>query len=64
TLGLQQLFVENNDVRHLSKKFGYLALIPEQFVIAEFEKLQTDSPDSINATKYFLIIKRTYDLLL
>ncbi|CAF3411286.1 unnamed protein product [Rotaria sp. Silwood1] len=48
TLGLQQLFVENNDVRHLLKKFGCLALIPEQFVIAEFEKLQTDSPDSIN----------------
>ncbi|CAF4598316.1 unnamed protein product, partial [Rotaria sp. Silwood1] len=48
TLGLQQLFVENNDVRHFLKKFGCLALIPEQFVIAEFEKLQTDSPDSIN----------------
>ncbi len=63
-LGLQQLFIENSDVRHLLKKFGCLALIPEQFVIAEFEKLQTDSPDSINGTKYFFNRQKTYDSLL
>jgi hypothetical protein len=48
----------------LLKKFGCLALIPEQFVIAEFEKLQTDSPDSINGTKYFFNRQKTYDSLL
>ncbi|CAF1560547.1 unnamed protein product [Rotaria magnacalcarata] len=46
TFGLQQLFTENNDIRHLLRNFGRLALIPEQFVIAEFEKLQADSPDT------------------
>ncbi|CAF3615855.1 unnamed protein product, partial [Rotaria socialis] len=34
TLGLQQLFKENNDVRHLLKNFRSSALIPEQSVIA------------------------------
>ncbi|CAM4842293.1 unnamed protein product, partial [Rotaria magnacalcarata] len=34
--------------RRYLKIFGCLALIPEQFVIAEFEKLQVDSPDSLD----------------
>ncbi|CAM4892202.1 unnamed protein product, partial [Rotaria socialis] len=37
TLGLQQLFKENNDVRHLLKNFRSSALIPEQSVIAGLE---------------------------
>lgn len=48
---------------HYLKNFGCLLLIPEQFVIAEFERLQADSPDSINDTIYFLVVKK-YDLLL
>ncbi|CAF4772830.1 unnamed protein product [Rotaria socialis] len=47
--GLQKLFVDDRQVRRYLKNFGCLALIPEQFVIEEFEKLQVDSPDSLDA---------------
>ncbi|CAF4133711.1 unnamed protein product, partial [Rotaria magnacalcarata] len=46
--GLQKLFVDDRQVRRYLKIFGCLALIPEQFVIEEFEKLQVDSPDSLD----------------
>ncbi|CAF3602513.1 unnamed protein product [Rotaria socialis] len=46
--GLQKLFVDDRQVRRYLKNFGCLALIPEQFVIEEFEKLQVDSPDSLD----------------
>ncbi|CAF1542107.1 unnamed protein product [Rotaria magnacalcarata] len=38
----------NGNIRRYLKNFGFLALIPEQFVIEEFEKLQVDSPDSLD----------------
>ncbi|CAF1311074.1 unnamed protein product [Rotaria sordida] len=52
-LGLQQLFNDNSEVRRYLKTFGCLSLIPEPSVTAEFEKIQADSPDSINGIKFF-----------
>ncbi|CAF0775449.1 unnamed protein product [Adineta steineri] len=47
-LGLQDLFVNDHQVRRYLKNFACLTLVPESFVIGEFERLQTEAPDSIN----------------
>ncbi|CAF3908403.1 unnamed protein product, partial [Rotaria sp. Silwood1] len=46
-LGLQQAFVNDTEVRRHLKNFGCLSLIPESNVIAAFEKLQAEAPDSL-----------------
>ncbi|CAF1518060.1 unnamed protein product, partial [Rotaria sordida] len=54
-LGLQQSFVDNSEVRRCLKTIGCLALIPEQYVILEFEKLQETSPDSLNSIRIIFL---------
>ena len=56
---LQQLFIDNHEAGHYLKNFRCVALIHEPHVIAEFERLQAATPDSINGRKYIrLSIKK------
>ncbi|CAF2997181.1 unnamed protein product [Rotaria sp. Silwood2] len=48
SLGLQQKFVDNREIRHNLKDFACLSLIPETFVVEEFERIQEESSDEIN----------------
>ncbi|CAF5179730.1 unnamed protein product, partial [Rotaria magnacalcarata] len=48
SLGLQQSFVDDSQVRRCLKNFGCLAFVPVPFVIVEFEKIQESAPDLVN----------------
>ncbi|CAF3873782.1 unnamed protein product [Rotaria sordida] len=47
-VGLVQLFLHDREIRHQLKNFACLAFVPEQHVIEEFEKLEEESPESMN----------------
>ncbi len=52
-----QLFLHDREIRHRLKNFACLAFVPEQHVIGEFEKLEEESPETINGLYqiYFII---------
>ncbi|CAF1510134.1 unnamed protein product [Adineta ricciae] len=47
-LDLQQLFLDDAEVRDSLKNFACLTLVPEASVIVEFERVQAVAPESIN----------------
>ncbi|CAF3401466.1 unnamed protein product [Rotaria socialis] len=55
SLGLQQSFVDDSQVRRCLKNFDCLAFVPVPFVIVEFEKTQESAPDLINSTNFVLL---------
>ena len=53
SLGLEQQFVDNGEIQHNLKAFACLSLIPETFVVEEFERIQEEPSDEINGMQFY-----------
>ena len=58
-----RLFLDDREVRHQLKNFACLAFVPEQQAIEEFEKLEEESPESMNVLYQIYFIKYLFFLL-